>query len=147
MQELRELFTRILSHIGIVGAEADEISKTFFNQVYAIFVEALLKEQLPEETFQARIKEYQDYIQGGKHDLVHQDVRHYMNKESGKFFAEAFLKHLKFFAYGLKDKGDISETQVKEIGELLKDYIKNKKAVGNMQEVATNTDALNSIVS
>ena len=145
MQELRELFNKIMMHIGITGPEGEEVSKTFFNQVYAIFVERLLKLNLPDETFNKRIKEYQEYIKDGKHDLVHNDVKHYMNKESGKLFAESFLKHLKFFAHGLKDKGDITAEQVREIGEILKAHIQNRQAVNKVQNVENQGEALQNL--
>lgn len=146
MKELRELFNKILSHIGIEGSEGEEVSKTFFNQVYAIFVERLLKQRLPEQTFDNRIKEYQAYIQEDKHELVHEDIKHYMDKESGKLFAESFLRHLKFFAHGLKEKGDISDEQVKEIGELLKNHIQNRQAVAKMSNTENQGEALQNLV-
>ncbi|MBD3362388.1 hypothetical protein GF362_01575 [Candidatus Dojkabacteria bacterium] len=147
MKELKELFGKILNHLGIVGKETEDITKTFFNQVYAIFIEDVLKKELPKETFDRRIKEYQVYIKEGKHELVHKDVKHYIKKDSGKLFAKAFLKHLKFFVYGLKEKGDVTQEQIKQIGDILKNHIQGKQALDKMKNKEKGKEALNTLAS
>ncbi len=145
MKDFRILFHKVLSHIGVYGSEAEEILNMFFDQVYAIFVEKLLKDKLPEEVYKNRIAEYQGYIKAGKQNLLHEDLKNYLGDESGKLFALAYMNHLKTFVHGIQSQGDITKEQVKEVGELVKNFIQSQKASKAMKSQESSIDSLQAL--
>jgi hypothetical protein len=145
MEDFRVLFHKVLSHLGVYGSEAEQVFKTFFDQVYATFVDGLLKEKLPEEVYSNRIKEYQQYIKEGKQELLHKDLKYYIGDDAKNEFAKSYMELLKKFIHGIEEQGDITKQQVDEVGELIKNFILARKATHSMQSASSSEDSLKAI--
>lgn len=145
MEDFRILFHKILSHLGVYGSEAEQVFKTFFDQVYAVFVDTQLKAKLPEEVYNNRIKEYQQYIKEGKQELLHKDLKYYIGDDSKNEFTKSYMELLKKFIHGIESQGDITKQQVAEVGELIKNFILARKASHSMKNSASSEDSLKAI--
>jgi hypothetical protein len=132
LDNLKNILKLFFAKLGVTEDTADGYTSNALLKIKAATIDQILKNKLSEEELKQKNEEYVKLLEDAKYTEVISDFEKYIDEESGKFFASAFLDEIKETIKDLLKEGAITKEKA---GELIDDLTKEIEKYATLNKV------------